>query len=1171
MINKFLPIKKAVVFCIALLTTLLMSNAGFSQALITEQFNYTPDAALGLYTQSSATWTRVNSGDSILVAAGNLSYSGLTASAGNKVTYGGIGADYSRGFTSQTTGTVYCSFLLKVTSIGTLNTTGGYTVALTDATTGFASTIWIRLSGTSDFNIGLNPRTTGANTTWLSNTLTLNTTYLVVLSLEAVSGLANDVSKIWLNPTSLGGTEPTADASATNTTGTDLLTIQRVLLRQPGNATEAPAALEIDEMRVGTTWADVTPSGAATAPGAPSITSIAPGDGQLTVNFTTPSSDGGSTITNYQYSTDNGASFTACAPVQTTSPIVITGLTNGTQYSVIIQAINAINPGTSSNMVTGTPVAVSVPTITASTLPSFGDVCVGLLPGLNTFTISGAALTTADITVGPLTGYSFSNALGGTYTSTFTITQSGGTLADTTIFVKFTPASAISYDGDIPVAGGGATTVNVAATGSGINTPATATTGSSSSITSSAATIAGSYTQGCASVSAYGIVYSQTNGFDPSITGSAIPSVNQVSGSFSVGLTSLTASTTYYYVAYATTVDGTVYGSQSSFTTLAVGPPTASVIAAWDFNTLSSIATLAATTFDANLVSTSALSEITRGAAAAASAGANSFRTVGFKNEGIATTNTDYFQTTLQTAAGYSLSLSSINAKFAGTASFYAAPGVTSQYAYSLDGTTFTLIGTPSTSTSLTLSVDVTGVADLQNVPSGTTVYIRYYASGQTTTGGWGFVSSTPGSNGLEYTGFIDVEVVGPKIVATPKTLAFGDVVMLTNSTSQSFNIEGTNLSGFPDNITITAPADYQVSTDDINWSTSITIPYTSATLSSTPVYVRFTPQVMGANSADVTITGGGVVLTVKVAVSGNGITNAALTTTNLTGFDNVCVNTVAGPYSFVIDAVNLDNTAIVVGPLAGFSFSATSNGTYTSTLNIPQTGGASSQTVFVQFSPTAEVTYSGDIPVVGGGIPNTIYVSVTGVGTSGGGVIVTGDTLSVSPNAAYLLGEIANEGCSPVTSYGIEYSGMNGFIGGYGTRVPSNNINSSSIFSSHLTGLIQNTTYYYRAYAINGSSITYGDQKQFFTSPISAGLVVYATPIVRGGDVHFTLSGIKPGHYFVRLINIAGQRVFQKDLIVPVDFIDDHFTMPAKLPIGVYTFQVLNLDFTIIKQIIVQ
>ena len=93
---------------------------GFGQ-LITEPFNYTPSGTNGLHLQSSGVWTVLNSGDSILVTAGNLSYTGLFASSGNSITYGGAGSEDYRIFTNQTTGTVYASFLLNVTTLGTLS------------------------------------------------------------------------------------------------------------------------------------------------------------------------------------------------------------------------------------------------------------------------------------------------------------------------------------------------------------------------------------------------------------------------------------------------------------------------------------------------------------------------------------------------------------------------------------------------------------------------------------------------------------------------------------------------------------------------------------------------------------------------------------------------------------------------------------------------------------------------------------------------------------------------------------------------------------------------------------------------------------------------------------------------------------------------------------------
>ncbi len=89
-------------------------------------------------------------------------------------------------------------------------------------------------------------------------------------------------------------------------------------------------------------------------PLAPTITLITPHDGSLSVAFTA-GYDGGSAITNYKVSTDDGVTFTEVSPATTTSPIVISGLTNGTTYQVKILAVNALGDGTPSAAVAGTP------------------------------------------------------------------------------------------------------------------------------------------------------------------------------------------------------------------------------------------------------------------------------------------------------------------------------------------------------------------------------------------------------------------------------------------------------------------------------------------------------------------------------------------------------------------------------------------------------------------------------------------------------------------------------------------------------------------------------------------------------------------------------------------------------------------------------------------------
>ncbi|MDB4649860.1 fibronectin type III domain-containing protein [Crocinitomicaceae bacterium] len=93
---------------------------------------------------------------------------------------------------------------------------------------------------------------------------------------------------------------------------------------------------------------------ATTTPSAPTISSIENGEGQVTVNFTA-GSDGGSTITDFEYSIDGGSNFTSAGT--TSSPYVISGLTNGTNYDIQIRAVNSEGAGAASNTAVGSPFA----------------------------------------------------------------------------------------------------------------------------------------------------------------------------------------------------------------------------------------------------------------------------------------------------------------------------------------------------------------------------------------------------------------------------------------------------------------------------------------------------------------------------------------------------------------------------------------------------------------------------------------------------------------------------------------------------------------------------------------------------------------------------------------------------------------------------------------------
>ncbi len=103
-------------------------------------------------------------------------------------------------------------------------------------------------------------------------------------------------------------------------------------------------------------------------PEAPRSVEVDSSDRTLTVSFDPPA-NGGSPITNYDYSVDDGATWQQRLPVSASSPIVIGGLTNGTAHRVRVRAVNAVGAGDASSVVTATPrTTPGAPTIDADTI-----------------------------------------------------------------------------------------------------------------------------------------------------------------------------------------------------------------------------------------------------------------------------------------------------------------------------------------------------------------------------------------------------------------------------------------------------------------------------------------------------------------------------------------------------------------------------------------------------------------------------------------------------------------------------------------------------------------------------------------------------------------------------------------------------------------------------------
>ena len=114
----------------------------------------------------------------------------------------------------------------------------------------------------------------------------------------------------------------------------------------------------------------VTPVPTPVTPAAPTDLAATPGDGSVSITFTL-GADGGSAITNHEYSFDGGLNWTAFSPAVTTGAATFTGLTNGTTYEVVLRAVNAVGNGDASEAVTLAP--RTVPDAPTALLASAGD------------------------------------------------------------------------------------------------------------------------------------------------------------------------------------------------------------------------------------------------------------------------------------------------------------------------------------------------------------------------------------------------------------------------------------------------------------------------------------------------------------------------------------------------------------------------------------------------------------------------------------------------------------------------------------------------------------------------------------------------------------------------------------------------------------------------------
>lgn len=174
----------------------------------------------------------------------------------------------------------------------------------------------------------------------------------------AISGTAS--AQVFFTPNSNGGSPVTfftATAVPGNTRFTGTSSPINCSVLAPGTYTFTVTATNAVNTSVPSGVSNAVTIGTpATAPGVPTIGTAVAGDGQASISYTPPASDGGSAITGYTMTSTPGG-FIANG---LSNPLTVLNLIDGTPYTFKVTATNAINtslPSAASNSVT--PVAAT--------------------------------------------------------------------------------------------------------------------------------------------------------------------------------------------------------------------------------------------------------------------------------------------------------------------------------------------------------------------------------------------------------------------------------------------------------------------------------------------------------------------------------------------------------------------------------------------------------------------------------------------------------------------------------------------------------------------------------------------------------------------------------------------------------------------------------------------
>jgi Family of unknown function (DUF5689) len=282
--------------------------------------------------------------------------------------------------------------------------------------------------------------------------------------------------------------------------------------------------------------------------------------------------------------------------------------------------------------------------------------------------------------------------------------------------------------------------------------------------------------------------------------------------------------------------------------------------------------------------------------------------------------------------------------------------GFSSQvWEYSTNGTNWSAIGTI---TGLTTTFAVKSLASTSGLDNINNAFVRLTVSGAT---------NATGNNRLDNIQFNATLIPVPTLTATPTTIpAFNYVFGNGPSTSNSYNLSGSNLSPTADTVKIFAPTNFEISkTAGSGFKDSLNILYSSGSFNLTPIYARLKAGLPISNAYGDTIrhSGGGVNITAgpKIRVSGSvtSVPPPVITTTGTLSTFYTIVGTPSASQSYTVSGNDLVTDITITAP-TDFEIK-TGAGAYANTIMLtPTSGNVPTTTIDVRLKGTNQGNFTG-------------------------------------------------------------------------------------------------------------------------------------------------------------------------------------------------------------------